>query len=276
MTEIPFGYAKLDHPDILAVLFHPRKDVSTQPPPNAVAHDISVADGITVEGRLHLSDPAAPHILFFHGNGEIVSDYDDIGPMYNAVGLNFLAVDYRGYGNSTGTPTASSMMADAHTIFSWIKEWMSRENRTGSLIVMGRSLGSACAIELAASYPEDIVGLIIESGFAHTLPLLLTLGVDANTLDFSEMNGFKNAQKISGIAKPTLILHGQFDEIIPVASAEILQSLSPAKGKEFQMVPGADHNTIIEKTGRMYFEVIKRFTDKIACIKPKRYVSRRK
>ncbi|MCK7515883.1 MAG: lysophospholipase [Desulfobacterales bacterium] len=85
------------------------------------------------------------NILFFHGNGEIVDDYDDLGPFYNRLGINFLAVDYRGYGNSTGKPTTSAMLADCHVIFKFVNDWLREKGYTGALIVMGRSLGSASA-----------------------------------------------------------------------------------------------------------------------------------
>ena len=132
---------------------------------------------------------------------------------------------------------------------------------------MGRSLGSAAAIELASSHPEDVTGLIIESGFATTLPLLLTLGVNVAGLGITENDGFRNVRKISTFKKPTLIIHGQHDEIIPVNSAAILQSESPARSKELQVVPGATHNTIIARAGEMYFSVIKQFINKICGIK---------
>lgn len=54
----------------------------------------------------------APTLLFFHGNGEIVEDYDDIAQIYLKLGINFLPVDYRGYGRSTGSPTVTAMMRD--------------------------------------------------------------------------------------------------------------------------------------------------------------------
>lgn len=257
-------YDKLDQPEVLAALFHPRKDPSSKPPPNAVDVDITVDEGITVGARFHMvEDVKAPNILFFHGNGEIVSDYDTIGPLFNEQGLSFLAVDYRGYGRSGGQPTVSAMMRDAHTVFRQVKTWLAGQNRTGYLAVMGRSLGSVSAVELAASHAEEVDGLIIESGIAQTTPLLLCLGVDVQALGISEADGFNNLQKIARFTKPTYILHAQFDQLIPVSSAETIQAQCSARVKEFQMVPGADHNTIFEKTGRLYFEAIRRFVNKL-------------
>jgi len=263
MTGHQFGFAKLDQPGVLQVLFHPRQEYDSKPLPGATDYDIAVDEDVRIGARFHMAGSGDPNILFFHGNGEIVSDYDSIGPMYNEQGLSFLIVDYRGYGRSGGVPTVTSMMRDAHVIFKKVRSWLKEENRIGPLVIMGRSLGSACAIELAASDEGEISGLIVESGFAYTVPLLSCLGVDTQGLGITEEDGFKNSEKIAQFAKPTLIIHAQHDQFIPVTSAETLQVQCAARSKEFQMVPGADHNTIMTRTGKHYFETMKRFTNKI-------------
>jgi alpha-beta hydrolase superfamily lysophospholipase len=258
-----FGYAKLDQPEVLQALFHPRRG-ETPPPPGAVDLELPAAAGIRLGARFFKAEQEAPTILFFHGNGEIVSDYDEIGPGFVAEGLNFLAVDYRGYGRSDGVPTVTGMLADAHAVFAEVRSWLANEGYVvGTLLVMGRSLGSAPAIELMAAHQEELAGLIIDSGFAFTIPLLLCLGVDVQALGLTEADGFKNQLKIAQVRKPTYILHAQHDQIIPVQSAEVLQAQCGARSKEFSMVPGADHNTIFDRTGRLYFQAIRRFADRV-------------
>ncbi|MBW1740784.1 MAG: alpha/beta fold hydrolase [Deltaproteobacteria bacterium] len=271
-----FGYARLDQPGVVQLLFHPRKELDSKPLPHAIDYDIIVEGDVRIGARFHMAGVGDPNILFFHGNGEIVSDYDSIGPMYNEHGLNLLAVDYRGYGRSGGTPTVTSMMRDAHVIFKEVQHWLEDAKHTGPLVIMGRSLGSACALELAASYESHISGLIVESGFAYTVPLLNCLGIDTQAQGITEADGFKNIQKIAQFTKPTLIIHAQYDQFIPVTSVEALQSYCAARSKEFQMVPGADHNTIMMRTGKLYFEMIKRFTDKIEGKRQKRFFRRKR
>lgn len=255
-------YEKLDRPEVKAALFYPRQD-TTPTPDGAQDQAIEVEAGVALGARFFLTaDPAAVNLLFFHGNGEVVADYDDVGPQYTAQGINFLAVDYRGYGHSTGTPTVSAMLRDAHRVLSWVQNWLAKEARTGHLVVMGRSLGSVSAIELAAS-EEAVAGLIVESGIAQTLPLLRTLGLDPQALGIAEADGFGNLEKIATVQKPTYILHAQHDQIIPLLQAEELQSLCGARSKEFQMIPGADHNNILALTGKLYFQAIKQFLKKI-------------
>lgn len=256
-------YEKLDQQEVLRILFHPRQGDGTKPPDEAIDFDIPVAESVRIGARLYPAGVEAPTILFFHGNGEIVDDYDTVGSRYNEQDLNFLAVDYRGYGRSNGEPSVTSMMQDAHVIFKEVRKWLQVRERTGPLVIMGRSLGSAAALEVAAAWQSEIVALIIESAFSTTLPFLQRLGLDTRALGITEADGFQNVRKIMVCTRPTLILHARFDEIIPVSEAEILQAQSGARSKEFLVVPGADHNTIMAQAGKLYFEVIKRFINKI-------------
>lgn len=254
---------KLDRPEILNVLFYPRASVKSEPPEGATNIDIPVSEDIVIGCRLFTADKEAPVILFFHGNGEIVPDYDDIGPVYARLGINFIVVDYRGYGWSTGTPSATALINDGRIIYKMITRWLAENNYAGKLLVMGRSMGSAPAIDLAAQNSEGLAGLIIESGFAETVPLAQTLGIDLAALGIKEEDCFNNMNKISEVTIPTFILHGQQDSLIPLWHAQKLHAACGAKSKELQIVPGADHNTVIAVAGILYFQSIKGYIDKI-------------
>ncbi len=254
---------KLDRPDLLASIFFPRSCPRSPLPKGAIDVDIEVESEIIIGSRFYIHDPASPNIIFFHGNGEIVSDYDDIGPLYNHAGMNLLVTDYRGYGWSGGSPTIASMLSDAEVLFTEIQNWLEFNKYSGNLFIMGRSLGSVPAIDLATRHENDIKGLIIESGIADTLPLAKSLGISTDGLDFTEDDGFQNIQKIEKIKTATFIFHGALDEIINAAEAEKLQSFSGARTKEFVVIPGATHNTMITTGGRLYFETIKNFVDKV-------------
>ena len=95
--ELNQSYDTLDRPEVLARLFHPRPEpAGLTAPPGAEDVMIPVESGIRIGGRFHVADRDAANILFFHGNGEIVADYDQFGPLLGQIPLNFLAVDYRG------------------------------------------------------------------------------------------------------------------------------------------------------------------------------------
>ena len=254
-------YPKLDQPGVLRFLFHPRKEAPSAPIQGAMDYTITVDKGAKLACWFYPAGPQAPAILFFHGNGETVDDYQENGLIYNRIGLGLLAVEYRGYGRSTGTPTASTMIADAHKVFDEVKKWRAQQNQTGPLYVMGRSLGSAPAIELATKHEADIAGLIIESGFAYTEPLLRVLGVDTKRLGITEADCFGNFEKIKSFKKPLLIIHAQYDDFIPVSDAEVLMKNCPSQRKQLQVIPGADHNSILRFGGSDYFKFIKNLID---------------
>lgn len=256
-------YTKLDRPEVLGSIFFPEKCSKTHAPDNAEDVDIEVATDVVIGCRFFIHDKSSPNILFFHGNGEKVCDYDEIGPMYNASGMNFLVVDYRGYGWSNGTPTVTNMLEDAEILFQETRNWLSFNQFTGAFFLMGRSLGSISAIDLAKNHDDDIRGLILESAIADTIPLAISLGLNLDSSDFTEEDGFRNLQKIEKVTKPTFIFHGALDELIHAAEAEKLQAHSGARTKEFVIIPGAQHNTMIAVGGLLYFQTIKGFIDKL-------------
>ena len=198
-----------------------------------------------------------PEHAFFHGNGEIVADYDQIGPLYNRMGLNFLPVDYRGYGRSTGDPTVTAMMRDSHVIFEFAREWLGKEGFNGLVVAMGRSLGRAPALELANHHGDRIDGLILESGFAFAGPLLQLMGLDLAAIGFREETGFRNLEKIRSWDKPALIIHAEYDHIIPFSEGQALYDACPAEDKMVLKISGANHNNIFEVGLTEYMKGVK-------------------
>jgi pimeloyl-ACP methyl ester carboxylesterase len=249
----------LDHPAVLRALFHPRRDPPGEPlPRHARLVRIPVEPGIFLGGRLYVALADAPTILFFHGNGEIASDYDGIAPLFTDLGINLLVMDYRGYGISDGTPTATNLPADAVTVFGATGTLLQDSSLTNpNLFVMGRSLGSAAAVQVALHAGEGIAGLIIESGFGHTFPLLETLGVRI-TGHSEERDGFGSLLKIAQIRVPTLFIHGEADWLIPVGNGRALFERSSATEKWLVTIPGAGHNDLLWIGRAAYMEAIRR------------------
>jgi pimeloyl-ACP methyl ester carboxylesterase len=263
-------YTRYDRPEILQVLFHPRPELRgflTPSGGSGIDVMIPVAAGIAIGGRLHAGAKDDPIVLFFHGNGEIVADYDEIGPVYNRLGINFLPVDYRGYGRSGGEPSITAMMQDCHRILAFLESWLPEQGFAGPLLLMGRSLGSASVLELAAAYPEKVAGLIIESGFAQAGPLLRLLGVNPESLGFTEESSFNHVAKIKTWQNPLLIIHAEFDHIIPFRDGQTLYEACPAKDKTLLKIPGANHNDIFYRGLENYLAAMKTFAAKFASAK---------
>ena len=265
-------YSLLDRPEVLQFLFHPRPEFPLAPSraddsasSTAAKTDIliPVEDDVAIGARFHMAEPSGVNILFFHGNGEIVADYDELGPLYNQMGINFLAVDYRGYGRSTGQPSVTAMMRDCHVIFEFTTTWLRQNHFSGPIILMGRSLGSASVLELAAACQDSTGGLIVESGFAYAAPLLRLLGIDPEALGFKEEKGFGNIDKIKMYHKPTLIIHAEFDHIIPFSDGEALYTACSAADKVFLKIPGANHNDIFMRGLQPYLDAVKNMVERV-------------
>ena len=250
----------LDKPEILRVIFHPRLDYPpTLAAPGGQPLSIQVEPGVTVGARLYGSGSDAPAILYWHGNGEIAADYDAIAPLYTRMGITLLVIDYRGYGNSDGTPTCSNLLSDAVAVFGSADSVLDHHGLTPSrLYAMGRSLGSAAAIELAARAGNQLSGLVVESGFADTFALLARLGVRLEGAT-ERQDGFGNPQKIADVTIPTLIIHGEDDVLIPAQDGEELFQRSGAKNKRLLPITGAGHNDLMLVGRTQYFDAIQAF-----------------
>lgn len=267
----PYSYEKLDQKDLLKYLFSPEPS-ATPAPEGCEEIMIPTEDQCELHLRAFPSDiKDKPVILFFHGNAEQVSDYTDIAEQFKKhVGASFLAAEYRGYGLATGTPTATNMMHDCQLILDRALQWKNDNEYAGKFLVMGRSLGCVSAIELVHNNPEQIDALLIDSGFAYTLPVLETVGVDTAALNLTESDCFNNLEKIKHIDKPLYVIHGAKDDLILVDNASTLVSEALSIQKELQLVPGATHNSIFADTGKMYYEIMNRFIKGIGIMRKKK------
>lgn len=243
---------------IAKALFYPRPDQPFEPEASgAVDHIFEVEPGVRLRLRFFLAGKNDPVILFFHGNGETARDYDSAAAKYRSLPASLVVAEYRGYGPSTGTPSLESMLRDAHLELKQTQSVLSERGYTGRIVVMGRSLGSAPAIELASVRAKELAGLVIESGFANIIPLLKLLGVPVGALRVSEEQGTRNLAKMGEISLPTLILHAELDDIISIREGELLFEANKDPQKAFLRVPQAGHNDIQFIAGDDYFARIR-------------------
>jgi hypothetical protein len=213
---------------------------------------------VHVACRFYLLDRARPAVLFFHGNGEVASDYDTIAPAYHGIGANLVVADYRGYGRSDGTPSFASLIADAHPVLAWFHAQLDGEGFTAARFVMGRSLGSLPAAELAATEDERLTGLVIESGAPDLARLARRAGVDESDTEIAALIE-AHAARLAPIRLPVLQIHGDWDEIIPLEYAVAFHEQLGCDEKEFLIIEGAGHNDIGWVGQKLYFETLGRF-----------------
>lgn len=253
-------YSLIDRPSLLRFIFYPRKDF-TPCPQNGFDLSVEVGEGAFIFCRFYMGHHDWPWVLFFHGNGEVVSDYDDISPFYHQKELNLVVADYRGYGMSSGVPTLTDLARDAHIIFKKIREELFIKNLQKNLWVMGRSLGSISALELAYNYQEEMKGLIIESGFPSVVRIIIHLGIPAPGMDLERIDQ-ECLGKIRKIFVPTLILHGEQDWLVPLQNAKDICQHLGTKKKELLIIPSATHNDIMLVGFKEYFNSLQQFIER--------------
>jgi len=251
----------LDNPLVLRTLFYPRSSAPGPQRDRIYDGTIPVANDIVLGYRLYVHQSDAPVILFFHGNGEIASDYDDFAVEYHEAGASLLVVDFRGYGWSTGQPKVSTLLSDVDPVVQALPGILTSAGITShSLYIMGRSLGSVCAIQAAYHHTDEFKGVIIESGFAHVLPLLARLGLPAHLLA-NVPDPIGNLRKMEQIRLPLLVIHGERDTLIPVANGQALYDASPAAHKRLVRIAGAGHNDLLLYGLDQYFAAIAQFLE---------------
>ena len=259
MPDLRTGAEILDHPEVLGRLLFPRPKIAPDLP-DAVNCPVRVEGDVRVGCRFFSARKEGPNILFFHGNGETAADYDAVAPLYRERGLNLFVAEYRGYGMSGGSPTCSGILRDTDPVVGGFMEFLRSVDHAGARFVMGRSLGSAPAIETAYRHPEHFKGLIVESGFAAVERQLERIGLSRLFEDVADPIGFGNDRKIAEIRIPTLIIHGEADRIIPVEEGRALYAISGAPEKTAIFIPNAGHNDLLQRDRTRYLDGIERFT----------------
>ncbi len=252
----------LDHPSILSMIFYPRADDYRLPDSDRITGlMVPAGDGIEISCQFYFSGKGNANMLFFHGNGELASEYEDAGLAYNGIGINLFVADYRGYGRSGGRPMVSAMIKDAHPIAMWFDQFLQDKGYSGNRFIMGRSLGSASAIELAAACPDGFKGMVIESGFCDVTDLLGRFGLAFKGPGQEKFAspGFDSVMKI---AMPALIIHGEYDSIVPLAEGEKIYRNIASPDKKMVVIPEADHNTIFSAGMELYLRELGGFVQK--------------
>jgi len=258
MTDTPTpNYHLLDEAGLGGAMFFARPNESP-PPRGATDHLIEVDSDSTprvaIAARHYLADPTWSTILYFHGNGEVASDYDGIAPLYRDIDINLFVAEFRGYGDSTGTPSYATLVCDAHPVVAGFHRILDQLGCADQRYIMGRSLGANPALEAAANASRRFNGLIIESGAGNIRRALERTGL----LD-TEIGGqlaHAHEQKIRSITLPTLIIHGEIDLLVPPSTAEALRDLLIGTAPTLEVIPRAGHNDLLWGGRLQYLEAI--------------------
>jgi alpha-beta hydrolase superfamily lysophospholipase len=205
--------------------------------------------------RLHVRAYAGelPTLLLFHGNGEVVADYDDAAEHFARAGVSLVVADYRGYGASTGTPSLRRLIEDARIVAEAIQP----------AFVMGRSLGGAAAHELYARPVASMRGVVLESAFCDLGALILRRGLEPpREYSPDELAVFDPAGKLRRGTLPLLVLHGERDQLIVPDEARLAYAAAGSERKSIAFIPDRGHNDLSLAASywselRQYFSTVK-------------------
>lgn len=193
-----------------------------------------------------------PTIVYHHGNRQHLGEYWDRVELLYRAGFDVVIYDYRGYGRSSGTSTATSLLEDADAIHDWL--WKQADVDTTHIIAYGYSLGGVPALHQAGRPRGNAPrALITESIFASGDDLVQS----ATQLDIPGRyvleHGFDNRTTIGNVTCPILMLHGADDRYLPYERhALALQDLAP-EPHVFVRVAGADHTNVPATMGEQAY-----------------------
>lgn len=205
--------------------------------------------GVRIHGLYAGAGAAFADLLFLHGNAGNLYDRLDNVEMLVESGFNVLIIDYQGYGKSGGKPSEEGLYGDGEAAYRYLVEV--RGVAPARLVVFGRSLGAAVAIDLASRNPCGPV--IVESAFTSALALgQLHYGWLPGLLLRGMTQRFDSLSKVRRLRSPVLFVHGQVDGIVPIEMGRQLYEASP-EPKRWYEITGAGHNDTVMVGGREYF-----------------------
>ncbi|MCG3131459.1 MAG: hypothetical protein FLDDKLPJ_02251 [Phycisphaerae bacterium] len=219
------------------LIYRPSRTIHASPRDRGIPCEdvrIRTADGQTLAAWHAPQTSARGTVIFFHGNAGNISHRIGELAAWRSLGFSVLLPDYRGFGASSGAPTEEGLYEDAEAAWRWTTT--TRSVGADRVVIAGRSLGGAVAIELARRHTP--AALVAESTFTR-LP-----DVAAGVYPFLPVRWllcerFASVEKIGAIRCPKVILHGVEDALIPISMGRALFAAA-AEPKSFIETPG-DH-----------------------------------
>lgn len=174
-----------------------------------------------------------PVVLFFHGNGEVLAWRVPRFRELVADGTGLIALSFRGYAGSTGTPSETGLIADGEAAYAFAATLYA----PARVVPWGYSLGSGVAVAIAAGHP--VGGLILEAPFTSTVD------VAAAAFPFLPVrwllrDRYHSDRRIGTVRAPVLLMHGEKDRVISIGFGERLFALAN-EPKQMVRFPDADH-----------------------------------
>lgn len=216
---------------------------------------ISTEDGVRLNAWFRANPASSKVLLWLHGNATNIGRQMGEMEAYSRLGINILALDYRGYGKSEGSPNEIGVYRDAEAAYRYLTD--QRRFLSQNIIVYGHSLGGAVAVDLASRHPCG--GLIVESSFTNTGEMA-RLMFHLPLIEYLPRSKFDSLAKIARVHAPILVIHGTRDPTVPFAMGKKLFEAAP-EPKWFLAVEDGEHNSIFTAGGEHYWKTLEGFVD---------------
>lgn len=240
-------------------MYEPSRELEATPDEAGMAYEdvfLTAEDGVRIHGWWVKAVPDRATVLFCHGNAGNISHRLELIDLFHRLGLNVLIFDYRGFGRSEGSPNEAGTYRDGEAAYRHLRE--ERGIAPGRIVIFGRSLGGAVAIELARRV--EAAALVCESTFtsAEEMGKLIYPSLPVGLL---VRNKYDSISKVGGLTLPVLFLHSPEDELVPFEHGRRLFRAAAAP-KEFLAIRGG-HGDNFQVSAPLYSEVLDRFLKKI-------------
>ena len=238
------------------LLFQPSSRLLATPEDAGMPYEtvhLNTEDGETLHGWwIPAPDVSRGTLLFFHGNAGNISGRLESVQQFHQLGLNVLIVDYRGYGQSTGSPSEEGIYRDAAACWRYLME--TKNFAPQRIIVFGRSMGGGAATWLAAR--EQPGSVILESVFTN-VPDIGAQHYPFLPVRALATNQFDNESRVSQIDAPTLFIHSRKDRVVPFELGQQVYEAA-AEPKQFLEIEGG-HNDGFLVSEEQYLQAIDDF-----------------
>jgi len=239
-----------------AMVFAPSRGMFAHPGTVGLPYEVlslKTSDGVALRAWwIAGPSPEAPVMLCLHGNGGNLSNRTDKIRIFHDAGAAQLWVDWRGYGESGGSPDEPGLYRDALAAWAWLNAV--KTVPASRLVLYGESLGNGPAIELATRVPA--AGLIVDSGFTSLMDMGRVV-LPWFPVRLAKLR-FDNLARLPRVTIPTLFLHSPEDDIIPYEMAQRNLAASGAVRKNLVDLKGS-HNEGFLDAGPAYGAAIKAF-----------------
>src|SRR6201996_8485377 len=204
--------------------------------PEAEEHVLTTADGEKVIVWHVAAKPGRPVILFFHGNGDFLAGR--VSRFRNLIsdGTGLVALSFRGYAGSTGSPSEAGLLKDAAAAYAFT----AARYEASRIVIWGFSLGTGVAVAVASEHP--VAKLILEAPYTSTVDVAASL-FPIVPVRLLMRDPFHSDRRIGRITAPLLIMHGDADPAINIRFGERLFAMA-REPKQFVRLGGGGHENL--------------------------------